>query len=102
MRETDKKKEEVSDPKEGKKKKKKKRKREPVAPARREMSRMALISLSVSVLNLLMATTTGTPNLSMFLMWTSRFLQPSVTSSMFSVRYSPGMGIPATTLGPPP
>mmetsp|Transcript_27402 Transcript_27402/g.71922 ORF Transcript_27402/g.71922 Transcript_27402/m.71922 type:complete len:343 (+) Transcript_27402:644-1672(+) len=64
--------------------------------------RITSISASVSVWNRLMATTTGTPNLTAFAMWRARFADPFSTISMFSSVYTLSRGAPGVTLGPPP
>mmetsp|Transcript_4613 Transcript_4613/g.10930 ORF Transcript_4613/g.10930 Transcript_4613/m.10930 type:complete len:239 (+) Transcript_4613:551-1267(+) len=60
------------------------------------------ISLSVSVLNLLTATTTLTPNFLAFSICFCRLQQPLANNSIFSSVYSSCRGFPAETGGPPP
>mmetsp|Transcript_35569 Transcript_35569/g.39648 ORF Transcript_35569/g.39648 Transcript_35569/m.39648 type:complete len:286 (-) Transcript_35569:734-1591(-) len=60
------------------------------------------ISASVSVLNLLTATTTFTPNFLAFSMCFCRLQHPFNTKSTFSSMYSFWSGLPADTGGPPP
>mmetsp|Transcript_20905 Transcript_20905/g.45514 ORF Transcript_20905/g.45514 Transcript_20905/m.45514 type:complete len:278 (-) Transcript_20905:888-1721(-) len=72
------------------------------APAAMAASLTALISASVSVLNLFTATTTLTPNFLAFSMCFAKLAHPFSNNSTFSSVYSFWRGLPADTGGPPP
>ena len=71
-------------------------------PALSEAFLMAPSSASVSVANLLIATTTGIPYCLVFSMCLTRLHTPFSTRSTFSSLYSDASGVPAETGGPPP
>mmetsp|Transcript_13594 Transcript_13594/g.53643 ORF Transcript_13594/g.53643 Transcript_13594/m.53643 type:complete len:463 (-) Transcript_13594:359-1747(-) len=72
------------------------------APAAMAASLITACSASVSVGNMFIATTTGTPNFLVFSMCLVRFTTPFLTSSTSSLVYSCGRGLPGDTAGPPP